>query len=303
MFRDAYKIASEFTLPVIISGKTASGECSSAIGAFVVINEDGWIVTAAHILALCQKFDNECTAWRTIQTQREAIQSDSTLTDKEKRKQISKLNFPPTTSTEEFSIFWGIGLPTQVGTAGQQVQLQQAVAEPEADLAVGRLQPFDPTWVKTYPVFKDPTRNFDHGVSLMKVGFPFHSIVPTWDATGRTFMFPAGALPVPRFPIEGIFTRICQIAQTGGSQFPIRFVETSTPGLRGQSGGPTVDTQGTVWAIQSRTLHLPLGFDPEVPGKPGQREHQFINVGHGVHPDTMFGLFQQVGLKYQVSNY
>ena len=41
MFRDVYKIASKFTLPVIISGKTISGECSSAIGAFVVINEDG----------------------------------------------------------------------------------------------------------------------------------------------------------------------------------------------------------------------------------------------------------------------
>jgi hypothetical protein len=79
----------------------------SAIGAFLVINEEGWIVTAAHILVLSQKLDNECTAWRTIQAQREAIQSDSRLTDQEKRKQISKLNYPPKTSTEEFSICWG----------------------------------------------------------------------------------------------------------------------------------------------------------------------------------------------------
>lgn len=40
-----------------------------------------------------------------------------------------------------------------------------------------------------------------------------------------------------------------------------------------------------LWAIQSQTQHLSLGFDPEVPVDPKQaggsrkREHQFLNVG------------------------
>jgi hypothetical protein len=291
---------------VIISRKTVSGECSSAIGSFVVINEDGWIVTAAHILELCMTLGKECASVRSINAERDAIRSDTTLTDRDKRKRISKLSFPPKNSTEEFSIWWGIGLASQIENAvGGQVQLDNAAAIPEADLAVGRLQPFDPAWVKIYPVFKDPSKNFDSGVSLMKVGFPFHSIVPAWDSDNRRFEFPDGALPVPRFPIEGIFTRVAQTKWAGGSvlPFPIRFVETSTPGLRGQSGGSTVDIKGTVWAIQSRTTHLPLGFDPEVPGKPGQTEHQFINVGLGIHPETMFGFFQQQGIEYQTSDY
>jgi hypothetical protein len=107
MFRDAHKIASEFTLPVIISRKTVSGECSSAIGAFVVINEDGWIVTAAHILELCVKLGSEVTSVRSINAQRDAIRSDTTLTDRDRRKRISKLSFPPKDTTEEFSIWWG----------------------------------------------------------------------------------------------------------------------------------------------------------------------------------------------------
>ena len=43
MFRLAYKIAREFTFPVILSRRTIAGACSSSIGAYVVINADGWI--------------------------------------------------------------------------------------------------------------------------------------------------------------------------------------------------------------------------------------------------------------------
>lgn len=38
------------------------------------------------------------------------------------------------------------------------------------------------------------------------------------------------------------------------------FIETSTPRLRGQSGGPIFDVNGAIWAIQSQTHHLKLGF-------------------------------------------
>lgn len=73
--------------------------------------------------------------------------------------------------------------------------------------------------------------------------------------------------------------------------------------MRGQSGGATVDKNGTVWAIQSKTAHLPLGFSPEVPGKQGQLEHQFLNVGLGIHPDTIFELFRQQGIAHSISDY
>jgi hypothetical protein len=43
-----------------------------------------------------------------------------------------------------------------------------------------------------------------------------------------------------------------------------KFVEMSSPGLRGQSGGPRFDVNGMVWGLQSRTQHLALGFSPQV---------------------------------------
>lgn len=292
MFREAYKIASGFTAPVIISRKTISGECSSSIGAFVVINKDGWIVTAAHILDQFQELSDECKKSEQVTSARESIQADTTLSDKEKRKKIGKLTYPPKSSTDKCSIWWGIG----------NTGLVYAASLPQADLAVGRLDPFDPAWIHRYPIFKDPSKNFDYGTSLLKVGFPFHSIVPCWDTGKKAFCLPDGALPVPIFPIEGIFTRIAD-ASNHDDTAPIRFVETSTPGLRGQSGGPTVDVNGTIWAIQSKTSHLPLGFSPEVPNRPGHFEHQFLNVGLGIHPDTLFAFFTAQGIKFDTSDY
>ncbi len=297
MFSAGYKIARHFTQPVILSRKTIGGACSSSIGAFVVINDEGWFVTAGHILEQLGKLNEETEETRSLETQRASIRADASLTEKEKRKKIGKLRKLPNEWTARWSALWS----TWTGTT-----LAHGSALKGADIGVGRLSPFDPTWVSTYPTFKDPTKNFDPGTSLCKIGFPFHSFTPTWNDSTGNFELPAGALPVPIFPIEGIFTRTADALVPAGTSipFPIRWVETSTPGLRGQSGGPTIDRQGTVWAIQCMTSHLPLGFNPPVPGgRPGETEHQFLNVGMGVHPDTLFGVFHKEGIKFAISSY
>ena len=81
----------------------------------------------------------------------------------------------------------------------------------------------------------------------------------------------------------------------------MRILETSTPGLRGQSGGPIFDTNGDIWAIQSRTQHYDLGFKPKAM-QSAQEEHQFLNVGLGVHVQTVLGFLDQLGIKYQISD-
>jgi hypothetical protein len=83
---------------------------------------------------------------------------------------------------------------------------------------------------------------------------------------------------------------------------PTQFIETSTPGLGGQSGGPTLDKDGAVCALQVRTVHLPLGWSPEVSdGKKQVKEHQFLNVGWGVHTATLKAIFAANGVTVQWS--
>ena len=50
MFSNAVPIAAGFTRPVVISSRSAKGECAGIIGAYVVLNREGWILTAGHLL-------------------------------------------------------------------------------------------------------------------------------------------------------------------------------------------------------------------------------------------------------------
>ena len=156
----------------------------------------------------------------------------------------------------------------------------------------------DRTWVQIYPSFKDPTSSLTAGTSLCTLGYPFDSLVTTYDESTNRFHFdPIGNLAM--FPVEGIMTREVVAIDPQGNKKKL-FIERSTPGLKGQSGGPVIDRDGTVWGIQSRTSHLYLGFDPHVPGaKKTQKVHQFLNAGWGVHPERIVAMLNHVGVAYQ----
>lgn len=174
---------------------------------------------------------------------------------------------------------------------------------PAADLLVGRLEPFEGHWIEHYPTIKNPS-NLPSGTSVCKLGFPFHSVEASFDEETGGFHLAPGTLPIPRFPIEGIVTRevILDIEYLKGHN--IKFLETSSPGLRGQSGGPIFDTSGNIWAVQSHTNHLELGFEPAVNrGKDKVVENQFLNVGVGVHPEVIINHLTELGVKYSVSDY
>ena len=50
MFAAAYEIASRFTVPVVVSSRLHDGTIECGIGAAIVVNRQGWVVTAAHML-------------------------------------------------------------------------------------------------------------------------------------------------------------------------------------------------------------------------------------------------------------
>jgi hypothetical protein len=170
----------------------------------------------------------------------------------------------------------------------------------EADLAIGRIADFDPATVEGYPTFRAPA-SVRPAESVCRLGFLFHDITATFDEATNAFSLGPDALPIPRFPNEGIITRFIGAGSEDG--IDITLLETSTPGLRGQSGGPIFDTDGAVCGMQSRTAHLPLGFSPEVTSD-GQTtvEHQFINVGQGVHVQTMLDFFARHGVEAAVTD-
>jgi hypothetical protein len=288
MFSKANNLARGYTLPIIVSSRTVAGSCSSSIGAITIINDEGWFLTAGHMLQFAQDLLEKVQA-NNLKRQREAaIRSDTTLSPKDRQKQLTALGKTPKETPANLSIY----VPTPEPTS---VILEEIIRE--VDLGIGRLSPFKPEWIKTYPVFKDPSKNFDCGKSLCKLGFPFHTIQPTFDEARDAFELPPGSLPVPHFPSEGIFTRtVLAEASSSTAGIELKWVETSTPGIPGQSGGPTFDSDGVIWAIQCRTTHFPLSFNNSIPP-------QFFHVGIGVHPTTIFQALARLGVKYETSKY
>jgi hypothetical protein len=297
MFAQACEKARQFTRPVVVSHRRHDGACLAAIGAFVVLNADGWAVTAWHIVEEIEKLMKAARQYGDTEKQRASIYADKALDKKSRGKVLKALPTAKAETVTNASAWW----------SWDKVRLKEFAAMAAVDLVFVRLEPFDPAWVTAYPMFKDPARQMAQGRSLCRIGFPFHTIEPVFDSAKNAFQLPPGSLPLPFFPIEGILTRHVDVhldpAPNPAPTFRFRLLETSSPGLRGQSGGPIFDQNGTVWGIQSQTRHFPLGFSPPVPGgKPDQKEHQFLNVGWGVHAETIVGAMKERGITFAMSS-
>lgn len=144
---------------------------------------------------------------------------------------------------------------------------------PEYDLAAIRFKGYKQIYYKSFARFIADDTEIKPGKMMCRLGFPFpeftnfkynystDDIEWTRDGNPRS----------PSFPIEGIITRL--ISQNG----KISGIEISTPGLRGQSGGPLFDPDGLIYGMQSSTRHLHLGFDLE--------NHE-VNMGTGLKKVT-----------------
>lgn len=245
------------------------------------------MLTAGHIATEILRLYRAEEQYQEYNRQVTSINADSTATKNQKKKRIRELRAPNRNAITNYSAWWAVD-----GWTVTQFHINGL-----ADIAIGKINGFDKSRVLEYPEFKNPNHNFDVGENLCKLGFPFHNIDPTYDETTNAFQLPAGAVPLPLFPIEGIYTRTIIMEDSGNLA---EFVETSSPGLRGQSGGPIFDAGGRVWALQSHTVHLPLGFSPEVPNH-NSREHQFLNAGVGTHSRSILEFLDRFQVSYRVS--
>jgi len=290
MFTNAYNIATKFTKPVIISTRTFDGEVQCGCGAFVLLNSEGWILTVAHILNSFLASRQHKTEIDKYNQDVESIKNNQSLNDKQKRKKIGRLT-PNKKWIINHSFWWG----------ADETKIDEFKFFYEGDIAIGQIKDFKPVDGFEYPKFKNP-KNIKIGTSLCKLGYPFYGIKATFDESKNSFVLADGTLPLPFFPLEGMYTRNIHIkSETNKTNFEIKFLETSSPGLKGQSGGPTFDKDGIVYAIQSRTQHFPLDFNPSIErnGKKVE-ENQFLNVGWGVHPELVASFLNEHKVKFDM---
>jgi hypothetical protein len=272
MFAEAYAIASAYTHPVITSVRKLNGEVQSGLAAFIVLNDDGWILTAGHVGMQVQAFSEQQRLATDYEAQVVAIKEDARLNATQKQRRVGKLQRDDQWATN-FSLWWG----------DDTAQAHDYKIDLLRDLALVQLDPFPEGLRSTYPVLLRPDTEPLCGTSLCRLGFPFYSIASSFITETNSFELAPESLPVPRFPIDGILTRF-MVQKDAGSGREAKFIETSSPGLRGQSGGPIFDVHGRVWGLQSGTLTIDLDIHLDITRadlKKPTREYQCVNLGYG----------------------
>ncbi|HMG67624.1 MAG TPA: trypsin-like peptidase domain-containing protein [Chitinophagaceae bacterium] len=158
-----------------------------------------------------------------------------------------------------------------------------------ADLAILKLKGFTNKLYHGHAAFAKTSDELQPGLSLCRLGYPFPEFSNfLYLDEEEKIAWSTAPTRVVRFPIDGMVTR--HLASPDGK---ISGVEISTPGLRGQSGGPLFDQEGLVYGMQSLTNHLHLGFDMKnqeinSAGKKVKVTNQpFLHVGHCVHVDVI----------------
>ena len=290
MFAEALKTVSQFTHPVVISQRFFDGTVSCGMATFIILNEEGWILTSAHVLGALHSHKAHSKEIDSYEKTKAEIESNSKLNYKQKKKKLKKMVTKNNKWITYVSYWWG-----KDGNTINNFHFNNF-----RDITLGKIEPFDKNWISTYPTFKNPKSELLVGSSLCRLGFPFHQINATFEEKTKKFSLEPGALPMPRFPIEGIHTRVA-IMINGTTKEQAKFIETSSPGLRGQSGGPIFDVDGNIWGLQSRTTHLPLGFSPKVKsGKKEVEEHQFLSVGLGTHVEDIINFLTENKINFNL---
>lgn len=91
-----------------------------------------------------------------------------------------------------------------------------------------------------------------------------------------------------------------RLLDTDGNVFGF---EMSTPGLRGQSGGPAFDAEGKIWGMQFATKHLDLNFDVDQQVLRQGMEKRvtdsaFLHVGACIHVDILKSFMKDNSIQF-----
>jgi len=292
MFSEAIEEVSNYTRAIhTITRNYLGPHISPGAATLFFVNELGYAVTCKHVAELLIQANNINGHYEAFKKERDQIPKDGKF-----KKQLRGLE-----------IKYGLDAKK---TAQMKVSFVGCVDKmsgfswhlhPDYDLAIVFFNGFQQLSYHEYAVFPKNPDDIKPGKFLCRLGYPFPEFNNfqyneakddiEWTQTGNP--------QSPRFPLEGMVTRFL-IDRQGNKNG----IELSTPGLRGQSGGPLFDQDGVIYGMQSQTKHLQLGFDIENKAIMSNghlkkvNDYSFIHLGECVHAEVIKDFLRQHQVKF-----
>jgi hypothetical protein len=290
MFVKSIEAVSEFTKPIHNITRTYGGLLSPGTATLFFINENGVAITCKHVLNLVLQAEAINLQYSQFRNEKNKLANDGKF-----KRNIAGLELKYNYKKETL-----IQIKNNFINAVSPVTELRSYAHPTLDLAILIFEGFNQKHYNSHATFvKDPNK-IKQGKYLCRIGYPFPEF--------NNFKYNGSADDIewtkegnqhtPSFPIDGIITRFISNGQE------IVGIEMSTPGLRGQSGGPLFDTSGLIYGMQSETGHLHLGFDikdMEIvhDGKKTRVSNSpFLHVGRCIHADQIKAFLKMHQIKY-----
>ena len=289
MFVSAVENVSKYTRQIqSIMRNYGSQRVTAGSSTLFFVNDNGDAITCRHVAELIVNSEHINKQYALFGQSRFRLKSDSTY-DQNLKELEQQFNYKPDAIIQMKNNFYN---------CFDKISSFDCHLHPQFDLAIIRFKGFQKKYYEGFATFINSNTEIKQGKSLCRLGFPFPEFTNfSYNYQADDIQWTREGNPnSPTFPIDGIITRlIIQHNRLGG-------IEMSTPGLRGQSGGPLFDTNGIIYGMQSSTRHLHLGFDLENFEIPSGNQSKkitntpFLHVGQCIHPDIIKEFLRQ----YQV---
>ena len=292
MFATAIEKSAEFTCPIHTISRTFNGkEIIPGSATLFMINDEGYALTCKHVvetLLISQQINENYARFRNDWRK---LPRDGKYKSALKGLKLKYKIDDNTIIQQKYNFLDCV----------DRLSGFTAYAHPTLDLALIKFNDFNTVLCKSFPVFKKDSNGIKSGDVLCRLGYPFPEFKNfRYNEQTDDIDWISGINASPRFPIEGMVTRF--LGDGTGKNFGI---ELSTPGLKGQSGGPLFDSEGIICGMQYQTKHLHLGFDIEekkvfVNGvQKTVSDYSFIHLGECIHVDIIKAFMREHKVKFQ----
>ncbi len=290
MYVNAIELVDKFTRPIHIISRSYNGVVNSGTSTIFFVNEMGVAITCKHVLELITRADELNSQYNLFKAERDKLPRDGKF----------KRNLLSLESKYKLKHDTIIQIKIQFVNSVDNFDNLKWYMHPTLDLAILIFEGYKQILYTSFATFVKDTNIVKQGRSLCRLGYPFPEFTNfLYNHLSDDIEWIDDGNPIsPRFPLDGIITRfICDENKNIS-------IEMSTPGLRGQSGGPLFDSEGLIYGMQFKTSHLPLDFDVfnydviRIGKKDKIVNNQFLHVGQCIHVDSIKIFLVQNNIKF-----